>query len=61
MAPLTINSHLGNYLTVNFKSKWVSAHTMNNCFSSGHIDAAKILSHTMKLDEAPKAYEMFEK
>lgn len=28
---------------------------------TGHIDAAKILSHTMKLDEAPKAYEMFDK
>jgi S-(hydroxymethyl)glutathione dehydrogenase/alcohol dehydrogenase len=26
-----------------------------------HIDPTKIISHTMKLDEAPKAYEMFDK
>ena len=25
------------------------------------IDATKIISHPMKLDEAPKAYEMFDK
>ena len=25
------------------------------------IDATKIISHTMKLDEAPEAYEMFDK
>lgn len=27
---------------------------------TGRIDAKKILSHTIKLDEAPKAYEMFD-
>jgi S-(hydroxymethyl)glutathione dehydrogenase / alcohol dehydrogenase len=27
----------------------------------GRIDATKILSHSMKLDEAPKGYEMFDK
>ena len=27
---------------------------------TGRIDATKILSHTIKLDEAPKAYEMFD-
>ena len=28
---------------------------------TGRIDATKIISHTMKLDEAPKAYEIFDK
>jgi S-(hydroxymethyl)glutathione dehydrogenase/alcohol dehydrogenase len=28
---------------------------------SGRIDATKFISHTMKLEEAPKAYEMFDK
>jgi S-(hydroxymethyl)glutathione dehydrogenase / alcohol dehydrogenase len=27
----------------------------------GRIDATKIISHPMKLDEAPKGYEMFDK
>jgi len=27
----------------------------------GRIDATKIISHPMKLDEAPKAYELFDK
>ena len=28
---------------------------------TGRIDATKIISHTMKLDEAPKGYESFDK
>lgn len=28
---------------------------------TGRIDATKIISHTMKLEEAPKAYEIFDK
>ncbi len=28
---------------------------------TGRIDTTKIISHTMKLDEAPKAYEIFDK
>ena len=28
---------------------------------TGRIDATKIISHTMKLNDAPKAYEMFDK
>jgi S-(hydroxymethyl)glutathione dehydrogenase / alcohol dehydrogenase len=28
---------------------------------TGRIDATKILSHTKKLDDAPKAYEMFDR
>jgi S-(hydroxymethyl)glutathione dehydrogenase / alcohol dehydrogenase len=28
---------------------------------TGRINATKILSHTMKLEEAPKAYEMFDR
>jgi S-(hydroxymethyl)glutathione dehydrogenase / alcohol dehydrogenase len=28
---------------------------------AGRIDATKIISHTMKLDEAPEAYEIFDK
>ena len=27
---------------------------------TGRIDTTKIISHTMKLDEAPKAYEIFD-
>jgi len=27
----------------------------------GRVDPTTIISHTMKLDEAPKAYEMFDK
>jgi S-(hydroxymethyl)glutathione dehydrogenase/alcohol dehydrogenase len=27
---------------------------------TGRIEATKILNHTIKLDEAPKAYEMFD-
>ncbi len=27
----------------------------------GRIDATKIISHQMKLDEAPKTYELFDK
>jgi S-(hydroxymethyl)glutathione dehydrogenase/alcohol dehydrogenase len=27
----------------------------------GRVDPTKIISHTMKLQEAPKAYEMFDK
>jgi S-(hydroxymethyl)glutathione dehydrogenase/alcohol dehydrogenase len=27
----------------------------------GRIDSTKIISHTMKLDEAPKAYDIFDK
>ena len=28
---------------------------------AGRIDATKIISHQMKLNEAPKGYEMFDK
>lgn len=28
---------------------------------TGRIDATKIISHTMKLEEAPKAYEIFDR
>jgi S-(hydroxymethyl)glutathione dehydrogenase / alcohol dehydrogenase len=28
---------------------------------AGRIDATKIISHTMKLDEAPEAYDIFDK
>jgi threonine dehydrogenase-like Zn-dependent dehydrogenase len=63
---LMTNFHWYNCLTVNFKSGWVNVllkSIINNCFIvlKQAIYATKIISHPMKLDEAPKAYDLFDK
>ena len=64
MGQLMINFLLDNCLIVNFRSECpVKKYNeqLLHLIEVRRIDPTKLISHTMKLGEAPKAYEIFDK
>lgn len=55
-----------NCLILNFRSEWASAPSKSimqllHLIETKRIDPTKLISHIMKLSEAPKADEIFDK